>query len=392
MLVAAALFGLSGVLGGADGRALRMLGAVVAVAGTPLLIPLTARRLGASLGASRRPSAWLAGRALVWAPRRHVRPFIGLGTLVALLFLGVGYLSAIRHTEDPPAVSSARVAAVGVSWRGGAETALDGLTRGVPHGLAVAVSADDHHQSGADHGVSHGESEEVAGDDAIRLAATCPELAATGLRLRCHAADPHRISATESRALGLLIGRTFSDEPAPVRLVSRAGLGEPVTRAVVLGTVPTRELDERVRASANAVLSAPSVTSVENNRPVHTRAATWIGGGFAAAGTLLSIAALIAIVDRLLGSRRSWRQLLNIGLTRRGLARLDLQLLVQPWLAAVGTGSAVGSVAALALGDPGQGYPWGGAVLVVAGVALLTVLAGVLAFALAQRAALPERE
>jgi hypothetical protein len=195
-----------------------------------------------------------------------------------------------------------------------------------------------------------------------------------------------------SHRLGSLIASSFSDAPAPARLVAPSDFGQPVSRAVVLSATPVRELDERVRATAPAVLSAPVVSSTESGRPVRTAAAVWIEGAFGTAASILSIAVVIAIVDRLLGSRRSWRHLLTLGLTRRRLARLDLQLLAQPWLASVGTGAVVGSVVAFTMGDPGEGYPWGGAALVVGMTAVLSVVAGVVVFALGVRSAVPERE
>lgn len=386
----AVAFALAGATGDRSGN-FRLLGLIGAVAGTPLIVPSILRAVGSALGESASMRRALVGRSLEWDPKRAARPFMGLATLLVVVFSISGIYSISKAPlGEYVGATTTGVRAVGVTWRDQAEGDLDRLTRAIVTGVVAPYRMGDGSAKPADgHRHEHGGHNEVP----IQLGANCPDLAQIIATLRCDPSAPdalppamqHELQAVLSDALGEFIGE--------ISLVGRDRLADNGT-AIVLNESGLEALDERVRNAAVTTLPAPYVSSsIFNRRPPPQTINEWISAGSALAFLALSIGCLLALVDRMLATRQRHRHLLNLGMTPGWLIRFGATMFAIPYTIVSLVGLTTGLIICYWMVNTGGAeMPWG----FVSGTLALVVVIGLIGTAavalLGARATLRERE
>jgi hypothetical protein len=158
-----------------------------------------------------------------------------------------------------------------------------------------------------------------------------------------------------------------------IHLVPRSRL-ERSGAALTLDDSSLRALDERTRAAAMTALPAPRVESAIDGESVPSPLVGWIGAGGTVAAVALSIACLLALVDRLLAARQQHQHLLNLGISPAQMTVLAGALFAVPYAVMSAFALATGLVICCMLLDPGVAIPWSaiaatvGATLAVGGL------------------------
>ncbi len=396
LFLSALAFAAAALVSGGGTSDLRLIGMVLAVAGTPLVVPGVLRAAGIGLGRQPKVATSLAGRGMEWTPQASARPFLGLAGLVVLVLIGAGYVTLGRDLEAAPTRTSDDVAAVSVEWQDVTPADVDHLDEAISSGLVIPVSGaeeDDvrsrdkdgaHAGRGADDGGGH-----VAGED-ITLGATCSELAAA-LGQPCDPRSDLMLPESTRQQLRDLLMEATHDRVGSIRLASRADLRE-AGSALVLSRSPLPRLDDAVRTAAFSTLPAPHVSSALDLRPRESPAVRWIVAGVLVAVVSLTAACLIGLVDRLLATRQRRLVLLNLGLASTQLTVLEVLGFVVPYAVSAGTGFVVGLMICWSMVGPQPGVPWAVVLAVLVALVVVGSLGALAVSTLGVRATLREAE
>lgn len=398
-------FAAAGATGGDAAPRLNLVGITLVIAGTPLVLPALLRVAGASVSRSKSAALSLAGSAMTWDPRRLARPFTGLGALLVVALVAIGYTTLMTHSGEGR-LSRAGLNTVSVEWHEPRAGDLARLDAGLATGLVLPIQRGDghhgelsvaphDHRSDADGTNGATVLPESAGHDPradVALGATCARLASSIAALSCARADPYALAASQQRQLAAVLDLASPDGSAPgIRLVPRRELAGSGT-ALILDDSPLRALDERARSAAMAVLPAPIVESAIDREPVRNPWVRWIVIGGAVTGIALAIACLLALVDRLLAARQEHRHLLNLGISPPQMTLLTGALFAVPYGVMSGFALTTGLLICLMMLDSGVPFPWAAiAATILATLAIGGSGTGLVA-ALGSRQALREAE
>lgn len=308
--LAGGLIALSLTSTGELAASLLLAGFVVAIAALPIALPVVLEPVSGLLGRLESVPALLAARRLQWDPLGSTRPFTAYGVLVMLALLVSGYFAVLRPDPAPPSNGEAGI--VTIRWLDATAGDVSALQARLPDARVVALDE---------------------GEDVLRLGISCDALRRSITTLTCaHGAD---LTAGDIAALGSATGLG----------AQRVQLGDRVRRAssaMVLGQGSPSALERQVRTAALALLPAPTVFGtaafVQRESPL-TR---WLQAGLILAFALIAIATVVALVDRLLAARSDHVSLTKLGMTPRGLQRLELWQFGGPYAAITTLSFAVG--------------------------------------------------
>ncbi len=368
LVAAIAAFVAAGAVGGDAAARLNVLGITLVIAGTPFVLPALLRAVGGSVAGARSVALSLAGSAMVWDPRRLARPFMGLGALVVVALVAIGYTTLMTHSDEGER-SGPGPHAVAVEWRDHAPGDLARLEAALGTGLVVPfAAAEAHHGAASAGGHDHGPAMDQG---AVAVGASCARLAAYVPGLACARDRPYALGAEGGFQLARILNVPLGGSAAAVRLVRPAAVAD-TGAAFALDDAPLRALDERTRTAAMTAVPAPMVDSGVNREPVDNPWVRWIGVGGAVAGVALSIACLLALVDRLLAARQEHRRLLSLGISPAHMTGLAAAVFALPYgvMAAFAVGT--GLLICLLMLDSGEPFPWGP----IGATALATLLVG----------------
>jgi hypothetical protein len=289
------------VLGSDVGGTVMLLGFIAALISLPPAAPTLLPAVGAALARGRSVAALLAGRRLQWDPRRTARPF-GIYGATLLIAIGTGCYVGLLSAPEPTNLPRERQSAVDVRWSDPRAGDIARLQAQLSPARVLAVRED-------------------AGG-ALALGTTCRRLAATVDWVRC------RERAIEPRSAARLAVLTGRPPATPVRL---APLARPAAAALVVGSAPLRELEERTRVASQQTLTAWSVDSplAQLTRPPPLN--RWLAAGLETAVIALTLAGLLLNIDAVLRARRSTSVLHATGMSRRQHNTLEWMLFALPF-------------------------------------------------------------
>lgn len=370
MMLAGIAFVAARGFGGELASELNAVGVLLAVSGSPLLLPGLLAGAGASFSRFRSVPFSLTGSTLQWDPLRMARPFMGLGALLMLALVGAGYTSLAAYTEEPnPGVATSFVT---VEWHAPRSGDTRRFDNALETGLVIPFEAPkDHHDVILDNRAGepdHKEAGGAASHDAHRsvlVGATCTQIAASVLPgITCSASSLRHLPPGAEPRLKALLG---VESDMSVHLAARSDVRP--GSAVVVGSTPVETLDERTRNAALATLPAPFVNSSINLRSQPSPLVAWIAAGSSTAIVALSIACLLALVDRLLATRRQHRRLVNIGMPPSTLRLFAALLFALPYLVMVAFAFTTGLAICLTMVSGSAPVPW-----VAIGATLMTTV------------------
>jgi hypothetical protein len=369
-------------IGGTAAADLNALGVLLAIAGTPLVLPFVLRAVGDSIRSASSVAPSLAGSAMSWDPRRVARPFMGLGALLVIALVGAGYTALVDGNDEGRAGVGSR-SAVALEWHDRRPGDLDRLDARLQSALVVPF------RGGAEDGEGHGHGTDEQTD--LYVGATCRIIARYVATKPCDDRRPYALSTPAQRQLAEVVGAAQDGPPSGVRLVPRSSLAGSGT-AFAIDAGPLRRLDERARSAAMAAVPAPIVDSRINREPETSALVDWIAAGGTLAVIALTIACLVSLIDRLLTARRPHRHLVNLGISTRQVTVFAAVLFAVPYGVMAAFGLTTGLTICVMMLDSGTPIPWRaiGATL-LATVAVGALGSGIVA-ALGSREALREAE
>ena len=378
ILIGAALFVFGWPVSGSAGSWLNLGGIVAMIVGTPLIYPAALRVIGTTLGRLESVPVSIAGRGLEWDPIRVGRPFLGVAALLIIALAGSGYIAAARAEGYISPSATARTA-VFVEWLDARPDDPTRLANALGTGLVVPFS-----EGGHAHGNTHEGSHEHVHEDALVVGSTCRQLSPYFPDTQCSPNTPYVLPAqTERRLLNTMSlaahGPVTEVRLTPAHEVAMGG------SALVLDNVPFEVLEGRVRDVAMRTLAAPHVYSWLSSEIRASPLVAWIADGILVAVLALAVGCLMSLVDRLLGTSKHRRHLLNLGVPIRQIAALEAWRFAAPYIAVVTVSFCVGlAVCILIVGIiPNEALmPWGriGTTLVAATIAGLVGTASVALF------------
>ena len=362
-------FGLAlglGLLGtvtdGATSRRLIYAGLAASIVAVPLLMPFVVRVIGTELRRSRSVPALLAGRQLEWDTVRVSRPFAAFGALVVLVLIATAYIATYTHEEPPPFPRQGPSAAL-VSWRDARADDLARLGAALGSGFVAPLTqvVPDPATGDDDQMLSE------IGSPALLVGAPCERITAVLAITGCGADRPYELPPGASDQIAALVpgGHMWT-----VRLTDPASFpsDDPDTgQALVIWAEPAAVLHERLGTAAMLTLVAPSINDWQLYVDRPSPLAPWLTGAIRSGLSLLALACVVSLVDRLLATREPRRHLLNLGLTPRRLATLDAWLFAVPY-AAIGFASLIAGLISVwaYVTVTATPMPWGGVGLIVA--------------------------
>lgn len=319
------------------GGILSVVGIVLIIAGIPLILPSVLHAIGKDMVQIGLILPFITGRGLEWDPIRIARPFAGAAALVVIALTGSGYL-VLLHSTGPQSLPRGTSPVVVVQWVVPRADDPARLASALGRGLVVPV------------GVSED-------GNTLVMGATCPQISPYFGRPKCNPKNPYTLpDATTQRVVNSAV--VIAGPGMKARLVPRQDLVSSGS-ALVLDSLPLKQLDERVRSVAMQVLPAPTVYSwlsfVLHEPPL----VAWIVGGIIVALIVLTIGCLASLIDRLLSTRGYYRYLLNVGIALRRLMYLEMWMFAAPYVAIAVISSCVGLIVCwLIVRSIGAGMPW----------------------------------
>lgn len=300
----------------------------------PVLLPQLVGYIGRAVRFIRLVPFLLSGRGLERDATGNASPVLGLAVLIAVA-LGVSGIRALLQTEMPPTAERTDTAAVLVNYRSQDQQAEIQTMSDALSGWLV-VRADGNTGS------------------TVRLATTCQELARYFSGSTCEPEAPKQLPEDIKRQLAVALGSGDRN----VALVDPADIPFDSFIAVV-GDGPYSAFVEEVRNAARQHLIVPAI----NDNDGGTRAvqsARWLGQALPAPITLLTLATLVAMVDRFINLRQHRRMLLDLGMVPRQLATIDFMQFTITMVTAVVIGSALGIFTVLRVlsAFPETAMPW----------------------------------
>lgn len=328
--VALVLFVLGWPVRGPLGAMLNLGGIVATVAGVPLAFPVALRAVGVALGRLESVPVSIAGRGLEWDPLRAARPFLGIAALLIIALAGSGYIALARYAEAS-SLPVRGTQTVFVKWLDPNPDDPTRLADALGKGFVVPVRED--------------VSKEGLG---LVVGAACQRLASYFPGTKCSPGAPYELPAGMKRKLAEMSGESGSG--TKVRLAPRGDVAAGGS-ALVLDDASPEDLEGRVREAAMRILPAPYVSSLLSNALRVSPLVAWIVGGIVAAVIALAVGCLVSLVDRLLGTHKHRRHLLNLGVSPRRLAALEAWLFAVPYGAVVALSFSAGlAIVALMVG------------------------------------------
>ena len=395
MVVAWSLGVLGVVFGMTIGRILIYAGFALAIVAVPVFIPLMVQTAGGRLGKSRSVPAALAGRRMGWDTIRTTRPFAAYGALVVLVLVATAYLTTYLHEEPPPFPRQGPSAAM-VSWPGPRPEDPVELVAALGTDLTVPYTeqVSDAPPPGEDHVPAAGGPGMPMGVPTLKVGATCQALSNQLGFGGCEPARPYDLPAGAGALLASLLpgGNTRTVELVDPATIDQGTGALAVGQMLVVSPMPAARLHERLRTAALLTLVAPAVSDWQIFADLPSPVSRWIAGGILAGLTLIALACLFGVIDRLLATHLSRRHLLALGLPPRRLANMEAWLFAVPYTI-VGL---VGLVTGLAmcwsyLRFTTTPMPWG-AVGLIAAASAAVGLAGSAAMALLGARGLGDRK
>lgn len=350
---------------------LKLVGVVVMIIGVPLILPGVLRVIGRVLGSFGSIPTSIAGRGLEWDPVRMSRPFVGGAAVIVIALAGSGVIALARYAEAPP-LPPGDTQIVSVSWLNPSPSDTDLLTDNLGTGLVAPTrEGAGHEHGGHEHGSrGHG--------TMLLIGATCPRLADYFPGTECNPDSPLELPVEAERRLietiAVLVPGT-EIQLAPRDEVSGSG------SALVLDKAPLETLEERVRLAAMQTLTVPYISSPLSFTTVENALIPWIIGGIIFSVIGLAIGCFVSLVDRLLGTRKHRRHLLNLGVSLRRLTLLEAWVFAAPYGAVTIVSLFVGFTACVLMVSPYIPVPWRGMGITL-GVVIIVGLAGTLSMAL----------
>ena len=298
---------------------LAVVGILVLLIALPLIFPTVLRVVGTLLHQEQSAAALVAGRTLAWDALRMARPFAGIAVLIMLTIAGGLYVSGVRQAYafrveilgNPP---------VTVRWFDPRPDDVARLARALGTGLIVPVEHDEDNNT-------------------LRVGATCRQLAPFIPESACRTEVPFEMSDDAKQRLA-----EFADAfGAQVQLEESAHIGTS-GKALVFDDAPLEVLTERVRIAAMQTLPVAYVTSPRDFIPREAWSDEWIRAGMVLGASALAVGCFIAMIDRLLVTRRHRQHLINLGLSFRKLVVIEMLLFAAPYLVSIVLSLAVGIV------------------------------------------------
>lgn len=344
------------VVGGTFGATMFYAGVIMAVAAVPLLLPGLLRPAGTALSRIGSVPALLAGRSLAWDPIRTARPFANFGALVVLALATGGYFALILSV---PAASTPGdgASAILVGWIDPRPDDTKRLADALGTGLVAPIQED---------------------GNALSIGVTCAELSPYVDGAACDPQSPYGLSEDSIQEVSWVTGQPgIQIGLIPASDIAASG------QAIVFDDVPVADLHGRVRAAVMPLFAAPSVNSALTDVQRPSPLAGWLAGGIAVALITLAVACVVAIIDRLLATRRDRRHLLNLGMLPRQLAVLEAWRFAAPYTIVFTVAAAVGlAIAAQFVIASGAEVLWTPLVYTLAAAAVAGIVgtAGMAAF------------
>lgn len=333
--VALVAFTLGWSVRGPLGAMLNLGGIVAMIAGVPLVFPSVLRSIGAALGRLESVPASIAGRGLEWDPLRTARPFLGVATLVVIALASSGYIALARDVEASPTPAGGPQA-VTVDWLDPRPDDPTRLADALGTGLVVPTRMD-------------------ASANTLAVGATCHRIVPYFPGTACNPDSQFELSSATERRLGQALGTAFTKiQLAPADNVKVGG------SALVLDDASSEDLEGRAREAAMRILPAPYVSGSTSNALRESPLVAWIVGGIIVAVIALSVGCLVSLVDRLLGTRKHRRHLLNLGVSPRRLAALEAWRFAVPYGAVIAVGFSAGLAISALIVLPDVSMPWYG--------------------------------
>lgn len=339
---------------------LNLVGAIAAIGGVPLALPIALRAVGALFAQLASVPTSVAGRGMEWDPTRTARPFIGGAALVVLTLVGGGYIALARHAEAPY-VPAGGTQAVVVEWLDHRPDDAARLANAIGAGLVVPF-------------------QEETQEGALTVGATCPQLAAYFPDTSCTPEEQFELPAEAKQKLAERLAVAAHGPLTNIQLVS----GEDVVDSgsvFVLDKASLEILEGRVRGAAMQTLPAPYVYSWLSMVMRESPLVPWIVGGTVVAVATLAVGCIVSLVDRLLATRRHRHHLLNLGITTRQLTTMEAWLFAVPYGVAIAISFLAGLAICTLMVLPDVSIPWRG-IGITLGVAVVVGLVGTVSAAL----------
>lgn len=337
---------------------------VVAVFGVPLILPGILRAVGKILGQARSVPTSIAGRSLQWDPVRASRPFVGLSALIVVALVGSMYI-ALASNVEAKYLPTGETFGVFVEWPDPQSSDPAQLAKSLGEGTVVPFSEGGHAHKPDESRQAHEHGE------TLLIGASCRHLAPHFAGTRCNPEAPYRLPAKLEQGLERTLVPVAHTPDVEAKLTPADNIANS-GRAFVLDNEPLGILEQRVRTAAMQEIPAPYVdswlgASARSESPL----IPWLVGAIVSAVGALAIGCLASLVDRLLGTRKHRRHLLNLGLSPRRLMAFEAWRFAAPFGAVVAISFSVGfAICVLITSGPGVGMPWYGISVTLSGAVL----------------------
>ncbi len=374
--IAFLLLALGWLIRGPIGGIFNLGGIVAMIAGVPFVFPNVLRATGIMLGKLKSVPASIAGRGLEWDPLRAARPFLGVAALLIVTLAGSGYIALAGQVGTSSLPTEGTQPAVIIEWLDPQPDDFIRLSNAIGAGLVVPFGEGAHeHENGRTHEHSNG--------DALVIGAKCSQLAPYFPGTSCSSEAPYRLAEDMERKLTETMAPAAHSPDTEVRLAPAQDIAMD-GRALAIDNAPLETLEGRVRGAAMRLLPAPYVYSWLSSLGQASPLVSWIAGGIVAAAIALTLGCLTSLIDRLLGTHRHRRHLLNLGVSPRRLAAIEAWLFAAPYGSVAAISFCAGlMVCVLIVGIFPEDItmPWRG-VIITLGIALVVGLAGTMSMAL----------
>lgn len=337
--------------GGSSAEDFYLLGVILAVIGMTLIVPWVLNVAGRIVSRFRPITLAVVGRSMEWDPTRAARPFVGAAALLVLVLTSTGYITLGRYTEEGHAPTG-DAQAVTVEWQSPQPDDLGRFRSAMGTGLTAPLAEGDYlhrHIDGSDH-------QHEADTGLLSIGANCLQVAPY-FSGTCDDMSPLDISPEVQRQLAERLA-PFSHGPVrQVRLVPPQEL-DGMSSLLILDMATLETIDAAARTAAMATLPAPNIHSLYAAEKRESPLVQWIIAGTTAAVSVLALACLLALVDRLLSSRHHHRRLLHLGISKRRVSALAAWGFLLPYSVVLAASLIVGLVACALLVMPVTAMPW----------------------------------
>lgn len=321
--------------------------------GLPLSLPAIVRTAGVYLSSMHGALGLLAGAKLAWSPSINSRPFGAIAVLVTLSFAAVGAISAVNHELDPQEVAGFSVVSVLPPTL--SNSALQEFKEET---IGVGITA-----------VPLKESRTT-----WTLVGNCEELQAELVALKC-VQGPNGKTLSEGdkevlyRSLGIPrevdieLATSIADPSALDEHGAEDSSLQEHSHFVILAfsTQPIIDLEQTVSAAAIHTLPGSSTSRLSHSSLSYPPSWGWVQIGLLLGGSILASAIFGGILDRFLTTRPERVFLMYLGLSERGLRKLEQLLFMIPLIISLIVAEVVGTVMCwmlLTQISPGTPMPW----------------------------------